>query len=113
MSVVKVEFDPAKVKARLDGQLGKAQMELDQQVLKDSNYFIPKREGYLERSGIVASEGGYVEWNMEYAKRQYHGLPNKSLETNPNARMKWFEAAKAIWLKRWTDLVQKYMRGKA
>lgn len=74
---------------------------LDIQVLKDSNFFIPKDEGTLEASGVIASQGGRLEWNAPYARKQYYEFPNKSKDTNPNARMRWFEEAKAAWLHVW------------
>lgn len=102
-----VTFDKTKVKARLSARTSMAREALAQQVLKDSNYFIPMDSGDLMKSGVIASRGKEVTWNTPYAKAQYHGLPNKSKDSNPNATMKWFEAAKALWLKRWELIAKK------
>lgn len=111
MSKAVVTLDKNRIKARINLKKGVAQMALAQQVLKDSNFFIPKDQGTLEASGITASGGKEVTWNTPYAKAQYHGLPNKSKDLNPNASMKWFERAKALWLKRWVMIAKAVFRG--
>lgn len=108
MSGVRVEFDQRKVKAKIGTRIERAQKVLDAQVLKDSNYYIPKQEGFLERSvfgSIIGS--GLLVWAAEYAKKMYHfgGTPSK--EVNPNASTKWFERAKATRLKIWEALVNR------
>ena len=104
--MVKVEFDKAKVKAKISSNVNRAQMALSVQVLKDSNYYCPDAEGTLMRSGRVEDSGTAVSWDTPYARGQYHGFPNKRKDKNPNAMMKWFEAAKAVKLKVWEALVQ-------
>lgn len=102
---IKVVFDPAAVKVSKMKRVVAAQIKLDQQALKDSNYYIPKREGFLERSSIAASlpGSGLLVWAVSYAKRMYHALaPSKKI--NPNASAKWFERAKATKLKEWEAL---------
>ena len=111
MSKAVVTLDKAKIAARITVRKNMARMILAQQVLKDSNFFIPKDQGTLEASGITASGGKEVIWNTPYAKAQYHGLPNKSKDMNPNASMKWFERAKALWLKRWVLIARQVFRG--
>lgn len=111
MSKTVVNFDKTRVKTRINVKTGLAQMSLAQQVLKDSNYFIPKDSGDLEKSGVIASTAKEVTWSTPYARAQYHGLPNKSKDKNPNARWKWFEAAKALKLKDWIALVKKVTHG--
>jgi hypothetical protein len=80
-----------------------AQTALDVQVVKDSNYFCPVDEGTLQRSALTASRfgSGEVQWDIPYAHAQYWGLPNKSKDINPNARMKWFEEANTLYAKDW------------
>lgn len=109
---VKLEFNIPKITAKLTPKYQQAQAALDIQVLKDSNYYIPKDEGTLEASGVIASGGGKVEWNTPYAREQYYEKPNKSHDTNPNARMKWFEFAKAQWGQQWVKMVNGFFGGK-
>ena len=105
----KFEMDAKGVKAKIGGGCRRAQFRLDQQVAKDSNYFCPRDVGSLQTSVLPsAAEGkGVLEWNEVYAKAQYYGLPNKSLDQNPNASMKWFERAKAVWKRKWVTVAQR------
>ncbi len=103
MMNARIELDGRRVVSRIEGRLGKVQAVLDQQIAKDSNYYAPEDEGYLQRSVLIASKLGSGEllWATPYARAQYYGLPNKSRDRNPNARMKWFEHAKANRSKDW------------
>ena len=108
---IKLEFSTADVTEDKTQRVGKAQIALDVQVLKDSNFYAPMDEGTLMRSGVIASGGGQVVWDMPYAKMQYYEKPNKSQDRNPNARMKWFQAAKAAKVKAWERLVNAEYNG--
>lgn len=91
----------------------KAQVVLDEQVLKDSNYFIPKDTGNSEDSGIIASliGQGQLIWDTPYIRRIYYGVDfNFHTDQNPNARALWFEAAKANWLQDWVALANKEVK---
>ena len=100
-----VTFNTPKVSARIKRDLVPVQKALDIQVLKDSNYFCPEKDGDLKTSGLQSVPGsGIVEWNKPYANKQYNDFKNKSLDKNPSARMKWFEAAKALHKKDWEKL---------
>ncbi|MBO1515603.1 minor capsid protein [Metabacillus bambusae] len=103
---VKIDFDEGKLKIKQKLSREEAQFALDQQVLKDSNYFIPKQEAYLEKSGILHSRigTGHIEWKTPYARRLYYNPQyDFSKDVNPNAQGLWFEAAKALHRKDWAD----------
>jgi hypothetical protein len=87
-----------------------AQFALDNQVLKDSNFFIPKREAYLDASGVLHSRigKGHIEWKTPYARRLYYNPQyNFSKDVNPHAQGLWFEAAKATHKPGWVELIQR------
>ncbi|PAD67028.1 minor capsid protein [Bacillus sp. 7586-K] len=90
-----------------------AQFALDNQVLKDSNYFAPEDLGYaggLKASSLLHSRlgQGHIEWNTPYARRLYYNPQyNFSKDKNPNAQGLWFEAAKAVNKNNWVDVAQK------
>jgi len=110
---VKIELNKNKLKSKTDRAKKAAQAQLDQDVLKDSNYFIPKQEGYLERSGILHSRigEGHIEWNMPYARRLYYNPQyNFSKDVNPNAQGLWFEAAKSQYKEDWAQRVKEVYR---
>jgi hypothetical protein len=94
---------------RLKRALMIAQFHLDQQVIKDSNYFIPKDTGNLEGSALLSSNigKGRIFWNTPYARKLYYNPQyNFSHDKNPNAKGLWFEEAKAIHLPEWTRMVK-------
>lgn len=107
---VNATLNTSKVKKRADKAFGRSQYILDNQVLKDSNYFIPKDEGFLEGSGITHSQlgEGVVSWKAPQARRLYYNPQyNFSKDKNPNSRGLWFEAAKAKDRKAWLDIAKK------
>lgn len=92
-----VELDKGGIIDKIETRTSRVQYLLDAKVLADSNYFCPQDTSALIDSSINANTlgQGYLEWNTPYARAQYYELPNKSTDKNPNARSKWFEAAKA------------------
>lgn len=110
MFKVKVDIDMGKLKSKKDRAKKIAQMQIDQEVLKDSNYYIPKDTSNLEGSGITASQigKGIVAWDTVYARRLYYNPQyNFSKDRNPNARGLWFEAAKAQKKESWLNGAKK------
>ena len=112
---IHIKFDPKKAAAVRITKIGMAQAALDTQVIKDSNYYCPFDEGTLQSSALTASNIGQGEilWATPYARRQYYDLPNKSKDKNPEARMKWFEEAKARKRNDWLALVARGSGGHA
>lgn len=116
---VRIDLDHGKLESKRQQSKRAAQMQLDQDVLKDSNYYIPKQIGTLEGSGIQASRIGQGEivWDTAYARRLYYNPQyNFSKDKNPNARGLWFEEAKANnrpnWIKSVGRKYQNYFNGK-
>jgi len=105
---VTVDFNKGAVKKKIDDRMKRVQLVLDSQIMKDSNYYIPKQEGFLARSVFSSLAGnGVLVWTMEYARKMYHFEGRLSKEVNPNASTKWFERAKATKLKEWEALVNR------
>lgn len=110
MFTTKVDVDMGKLKGKQKASEKMAQMLLDQQVLKDSNYYIPKDKSNLEGSGIRSSliGEGKIIWDTPYARRLYYNPQyNFSTDRNPNARGLWFEAAKSNKNNEWLELVKR------
>lgn len=101
---MRLELDENKLLRKIKGRTDKSQFFLDQQVIKDSNFYAPEDTGNLQDRAIIASGGGVVTWDSIYAARQYYEDNNKSKDRNPNASMKWFEVAKSKNLKNWEKL---------
>lgn len=120
---------------RITGNLDKAQMALNQQIVADSTSYIPFRQGAL-RSQVRYPDGmsgGTVEWYAPYAHYQYMGevygpnIPLKDAQGNiigwtsppkksptgrklqyhtPETSDHWFDRAKREHLSDWVRLVK-------
>lgn len=106
---VKINVDPNKIGGNIQKAVDKAQVVLDEQVLKDSNYYIPMDTHNLEMSGVRSTEvgSGLVTWDTPYARRLYYNPQyDFSKDQNPNAQGLWFEQAKATRRTEWEKAAQ-------
>ena len=109
MIKITVETDLSGAKSALEAKKKLAQYALTEQVVKDSNYYVPKQTGNLEGSSLANSnyQEGEAVWVTPYARRLYYNPGYKfSKDVNPNARGLWFEAAKAERSKNWERVVK-------
>ena len=120
----KSDIDLAKITARLD----RAQETLANEVLKDTDKFVPKMTGIL--SGDAKVTGETVVYPGPYARYLYHGklmvdpetgssyakkgntktLTGKSInvaKSNPMAQPEWFEVSKSMNLDKWKRVFAK------
>jgi len=112
---IDVKINQNQVRKKVNTGIDRAQFALDQQVLKDSNYFIPEREAYLKDSGVAHSQigEGLVAWQTPYARRLYYNPQyNFSKDKNPNAQGLWYEVAKALYRGHWESVAQRAYDGK-
>src|SRR5690625_3570279 len=111
----KVKIDMGDIAKKVEGSVEHSQSILDQQVLKDSNVYIPKDRGYLEQSSLMHTKigTGEIVWETPYARRLYYNPQyNFSKDRNPNASGLWFEQAKSQRLKSWIEVAKKAARSK-
>ncbi|MGH0741936.1 minor capsid protein [Bacillus paranthracis] len=104
-----VSIDLSSILPQVQESVDKTQIVLDEQVLKDSNYFIPFDTANLRDSSLIASEigKGVLLWDTPYAKRLYWNPQyNFSKDSNPHASGLWFDHAKAMNLPAWIALTQ-------
>lgn len=107
---VRVNFNIAAVSSRISNRIDRrVQPAIDNEVLKDSNYYAPMDTGNLRSAGIrgTALGSGKIVWDAPYARRQYYEDNNKSKDSNPNATYLWFEVAKANKLQNWIRLANR------
>lgn len=107
---MRIRFDLGKIPPKLR-KLGREGQELlDQEVLKDSNYYAPQDSGELIQSSIrnTVFGSGKVVWDTVYARRLYYNPQyNFSKDKNPNAGGLWFRRAKAYKLQKWIHQLEK------
>lgn len=101
---IRAEIDIGKLQSKRRNATKTAQKQLDQDVIKDSNYYAPQHTGNLIGSALRASKigQGLIVWDVPQARRLYYNPQyNFSKDKNPNAQGLWFEAAKASHSKKW------------
>lgn len=99
---------------RFNGQYSAAQKWLDNEVIKDSDPFVPFRTGALALSAKLGTDigSGEVVYNAPYARRMYYGLNyNFDRSGHPQAQAQWFEAAKAVDESKWINGAKKLAGG--
>jgi len=113
VSDVSIDFDVNQAVKNRQPAFSRAQAALDIQVIKDSNYFVPKDEGALESSALLSTDigSGVVVWGADHARDQYYKYPNKSKDKNPNASIAWFEEAKRAFGEDWNEIAQAEIDG--
>ena len=105
---MKVTSDFSGIRDRLEKSKRLSRIALTEQVVKDSNYYIPKDTGNLEGSSLANSdyEAGQAVWATPYARRLYYNPEyNFSTDVNPNASGLWFERAKDERINEWERIV--------
>jgi hypothetical protein len=89
------------------------QFALDNEVIKDSNFYAPEDTGMLQGSALLASNigKGKIVWNTPYSRRLYYNPEyNFSRDKNPNAGGLWFEVAKAAHKRNWLAITRQAIR---
>lgn len=104
---VKLDVPMNEIQSNYQKAIERTQYILDEQILKDSNYYIPMDERELMNSSLRASEvgNGLLRWDTPYARRLYYNPQyNFQKDENPNASGLWFEKAKAYRAPEWNKL---------
>lgn len=97
------------IEKRMDNASEFALEMITQQVLADSNRYIPLVSANLRNSGIIHTSGlvGFVIWGAPYAERLYYGVDFFfTLTYNELAGALWFEAAKSVYGEEWVKTYQ-------
>ena len=83
----KVDIKPLERKFTPAAMRG-AKMAVADQVLADTDKYVPRREGDLAASGHVANGGEEVVYNTPYAAAQYRGTNGRQVGSPPRMRVK-------------------------
>lgn len=103
-------IDLSGIEDKIAEATAEVKVTFSQQVLKDSNYFIPFDTGNLRDSSLIHSdfEAGLLVWETPYARRLYFNPQyNFHKDENPNASGLWYELARARFLSDWVRIVQR------
>lgn len=104
-----IKIDLTGVQRKVEKKVERTRVVLTDQILKDSNRYIPADQWTLRNSGIIATMASVsqIVWDTPYARKLYWNPQfNFSKDKNPNAQGKWFEYAKSIHLNDWLRIAQ-------
>lgn len=107
---IQIDSDFKKITKALGNAKRKIIYVITEQATKDSNFYIPKRDGDLELSSKTHSdyEKGIIGWSTPYARKLYYNPQyNFKKDVNPHARGLWFEHAKSKHLSEWINMAKK------
>ena len=120
MAVI-VKTDRAKWKSTIEQASQVAAYALAEQMLSDSEKYVPHSGGSITSAGglresgkVVKGDSGtmYVVWDTVYALYQWFGIRADGTHkvqhyTTPGTGKQWVEAAKKRYKDRWAAIVQK------
>ncbi|MED1602603.1 minor capsid protein [Alkalihalophilus marmarensis] len=108
--LVSVNVDISKIAPKVINATKRAKHAVAEQVLKDSNSFVPADIWNLRDSSLRFSnlEEGQLVWQTPYARKLYFGVRfNFSRDKNPNAGPLWYERARAAYLPQWQNVAKR------
>lgn len=120
-NAIKIEFDISAIdtlKEKLSSRRDKAQEVLDLAVMKDTDPFVPMRQGTLASSVLRSTNAGSGEvvYDTPYARHMYYGVhyrtgtPFKySTLKHPLACKEWVKASKAVNMEKWKKEVKEVL----
>lgn len=95
-----------------DGNISKGKMALANQVLIDSDKYIPFKAGALRASGHPEAGGDAVSWNTVYARAQFYGTNGIVVfkkYTTPGTGKLWYDKAAEANIDKWKRVAAKGM----
>jgi len=107
---ITVRVDTSKIAPSIRKASSNALAILTQQVVKDSNMYVPVDTGNLRNSSLRASDfsNGKAIWDTKYAMRLYYGVSfHFSHDVNPLAQAMWFDKAASVHSNEWADVAQR------
>lgn len=106
---ITVSYDITKLERSVTyGAMKEAQFKVAEQVVMDSERYVPQRGGALVGTGMAYS--GYVVWNTVYARAHYfgtNGIVTFRKYSVPGTGTKWVEKAAASNMKNWEEVALK------
>ena len=120
-NTIRIDFDISAIdtlKEKLSSRRDKAQEVLDLAVMKDTDPFVPMRQGTLASSVLRSTNAGSGEvvYDTPYARHMYYGVhyrtgtPFKySTLKHPLACKEWVKASKAVNMEKWKKEVKEVL----
>lgn len=120
-STISITFDLTcvdRIAENLKSNRSRAQKVLDAAVIKDTDPFVPMRQGTLASSALRSTTlgKGEVVYDTPYARHMYYGVHYRtgtpfrySTAKHPLACKEWVKASKAVNLEKWKKEVKEVL----
>lgn len=110
---VRTKTDISRVEKKVSNQnILKARRAVANQILLDSDEYVPMKDGHLRGNVAIAIDGSNVSWNEVYARAQFYGtngIATFSSYTTPGTGKKWFDTAKKANVDSWKRMAAEEM----
>ena len=85
----RVTLNMSRVDRRIKNNIEKSLFTLSEQVLKDSNTYVPADTWTLRNSSLTSSKPseGKLIWNTPYARRMYYGRVSSFIRQNTKMKL--------------------------
>lgn len=107
----KVDLSGAERKVS-DANVLRGKRALANQVLMDTDKYIPTKGGALRASGQIAIDGSAVSWNTVYARAQFYGTNGIVVfkkYTTPGTGKLWYDKSAEANVDKWKRVAAKGM----
>lgn len=95
-----------------DANILRGKRALANQVLMDTDKYIPMKGGALRASGQIAMDGSAVSWNTVYARAQFYGTNGIVVfrkYTTPGTGKLWYDKSAEANVDKWKRVAAKGM----
>lgn len=95
-----------------DANILRAKRVVANQVLMDTDKYIPMKGGALRASGQIAIDGSAVSWNTVYARAQFYGTNGIVVfkkYTTPGTGKLWYDKSAEANVDKWKRVAAKGM----
>lgn len=95
-----------------DANVLRGKRALANQVLMDTDKYIPMKGGALRASGQIAIDGSAVSWNTVYARAQFYetnGIVVFKKYTTPGTGKLWYDKSAEANVDKWKRVAAKEM----
>jgi len=99
-----VRIDLSGTNIRLQDITDRGQFALANQILSDSNQYVPELSGDLKRLSYITNDNKSIVWNVPYANYQYYG--NFSNYTKPGTGGRWDQRASSRHINDWLRIIE-------
>lgn len=118
MIIVNISKLPTALKTvmtrEVNERVSKVKEELGEEILRDTENFVPYDTGHLTRSGVVGKGGDYLAYTASYATYVYNMSDTYDFkkDVHSQATPQWLDASYKQNYKKWANSLRRKVLGK-